>query len=326
MRLDPTRVKQDRPHEDREPFRVLYVGSLGRSGSTLLDRMIGQVPGFLSVGEVIYIWFRGLTQNRLCGCGTPFKECPFWLGVSDEAFGGWDQVDVQHMMSLADSVNRHRYLPLQMYPQLWHDYRVRLEEHAAVMAKLYRAIHVVSGTKVIVDSSKAPSYAFVLNRVPGMDLRIVHLVRDSRGVAFSWTKKVVRPDALDETVYMQRYDPARIASRYVTRNLAMELLARQGVPSIRMRYEDVIRQPRSHVERIIQFAGEEVEERSLDFIRDGGVELGINHTVHGNPLRMKLGLVPLRVDEEWRSSLNRANYSIVTGLTWPLLRRYGYRT
>lgn len=325
MSLDLSRRRADEATGGRAPVKVLYVGGLGRSGSTLLDRMLGQIPGFFSVGEIVYIWLRGLSQNRLCGCGTPFRECPFWLDVAEEAFGGWDRVDASRMMSLADSVERHRYLPLQLYPQLWPGYRARLEEHAAVLAELYRAIHVVGGTRVIVDSSKAPSYAFVLRRTPGIDLRAVHLIRDSRGTAFSWTKRVVRPDAVDQTVYMQRYHPVRIASRYLTRNLMMELLGGLGVPTVRMRYEDLVRSPRPHVERVVNLAAEEVEPGALDFIGDGEVELGVNHTVHGNPLRMKLGRVPVRLDEEWRSSLKREYYGIVTTLTWPLLRRYGYR-
>ena len=35
------------------PVRVLYIGGLGRSGSTLLDRMLGQLDGVWSVGELV---------------------------------------------------------------------------------------------------------------------------------------------------------------------------------------------------------------------------------------------------------------------------------
>ena len=31
--------------------QVLYIGGLGRSGSTLLDRMLGQVPGLQSLAR-----------------------------------------------------------------------------------------------------------------------------------------------------------------------------------------------------------------------------------------------------------------------------------
>jgi hypothetical protein len=58
------------------PVRVLYIGGLGRSGSTLLDRMIGQLPGFFSAGEIREVWQQGLRENRPCGCGTPFRPWP----------------------------------------------------------------------------------------------------------------------------------------------------------------------------------------------------------------------------------------------------------
>ena len=51
-----------------EPVKVLFVGGFGRSGSTLLDNVLGQVDGFASCGEISYLWDRGLEQDRLCSC------------------------------------------------------------------------------------------------------------------------------------------------------------------------------------------------------------------------------------------------------------------
>ena len=62
------------------PVRVLFIGGLGRSGSTLLDRMLGQLDGVWSVGELVHIWQRGLQENNLCGCGRRFRDCILgWL-------------------------------------------------------------------------------------------------------------------------------------------------------------------------------------------------------------------------------------------------------
>src|SRR3989442_14068903 len=81
----------DATSDDQIPqpgLRVLYIGGWGRSGSTLLDRMLGQVPGFFSLGEVREIWQSGLTENRPCGCGAPFPDCVLWTAVRQEAYGG----------------------------------------------------------------------------------------------------------------------------------------------------------------------------------------------------------------------------------------------
>ena len=60
---------------------VLYVGGCQRSGSTLLDRMLGQTQGHISAGEITHLWARGVGANDLCGCGERFADCPFWSEV-----------------------------------------------------------------------------------------------------------------------------------------------------------------------------------------------------------------------------------------------------
>ena len=303
---------------------VLYLGGLGRSGSTLLDRMLGQLPGFVSVGELIYLWLFGLGQNRLCGCGRPFRECPFWRAVGDEAFGGWDRVDVAAVTALTQSLGRPRRFSLLFGPRPSRRFRSRLVRYQQILARLYAGIAEVSGARVIIDSSNLPPYAYVLRGTPGVDLRFVHLVRDSRGVAYSWTKKVARPDVTADTVYMKRYHPARTGTRWITHNLMMDRLGRAGVPGVRVRYESLVRAPRREMERILAITGEKVRQEDLGFIEPGRVHLQVNHTVHGNPMRMHVGELSLRVDDEWRSSLGAGSRGIVTALTWPLLRRYGY--
>ena len=53
----------------------------------MLANVLGEVPGYVSVGEVRFLWQRGIEQNRLCGCGEHFADCPFWNDVLDAALG-----------------------------------------------------------------------------------------------------------------------------------------------------------------------------------------------------------------------------------------------
>jgi len=62
----------------------------------------------------------------------------------------------------------------------------------------------------------------------------------------------------------------------------------------------------------------------LSFITDERVELAVNHTAAGNPMRFKTGTLPLRVDEAWREGLAPRDRRLVTSVAWPMLRRYGY--
>ncbi len=70
---------------------VLYLGGLGRSGTTVLERVLGELPGVCSVGELVHLWRRGVLDGETCGCGRSFGSCPFWAEVGRVAFGGWSR-------------------------------------------------------------------------------------------------------------------------------------------------------------------------------------------------------------------------------------------
>ena len=75
----------------------------------------------------------------------------------------------------------------------------------------------------MVDASKHASHAFLVRRLRGVDLRLVHLVRDSRGVAFSWTKRMRRAEVVEATPHGHRH-PAAHERRYLGYNLLFHLL------------------------------------------------------------------------------------------------------
>ena len=312
------------PGPPQNCVRVLFVGGCGRSGSTLLDRILGQIPGLWSVGEIVHIWRRGVGDNQLCGCGEAFRTCPFWTRVGEEAFGGWDSVDNAAMLRLQNRVDRHRYVPLMIAPWLSRRYRRDLERYAAQLTKLYAAIQKVSGAHMIVDSTKHASYAFLLRNVDGLDLRIAHLARDPRGVAYSWTKQVAKPEVTNRTEFMPQYSPARMSARWVVYNLLFHLLRLTGTRSVFVRYESLVRRPRRETARILALA-EAVDRPDFGFIQDGTVELGPTHTVAGNPMRFKQGRLSLRLDEEWRRAMPSTQRVLVAAVTWPLMWLYGYR-
>ena len=203
---------------------VLFIGGLGRSGSTLLDRMLGRLDDVWSVGELVHLWERGLKENNRCGCGQRFADCPFWRRVGQVAFGGWDRLDVEEVLALKASVDRNRFVPLMVLPGLAPAYRARLRRYLDLLERLYGAVREVSGRQLVVDASKHASHAFLVRRLRGVDLRLVHLVRDSRGVAFSWTKRMRRAEVVSGDALMATDTPLRMSARYLGYNLLFHLL------------------------------------------------------------------------------------------------------
>jgi hypothetical protein len=229
------------------------------------------------------------------------------------------------MVDLKYAVDRHRFIPFMLAPQAWPSFHRDLRRYSQYLSQLYRAIQKVSGASLIVDSSKHAPFAFILRQVEGLDLRVVHLIRHSNGVAYSWTKRVRRPEVTAREAYMATYGPARMAGRWVVFNLLFEGLRQLGLPTMGLRYEDMVRDPRGSVVRILNFTGHPFDEEALSFIGDGWVELDEGHNPSGNPMRFTQGRVPFRLDEEWRRKMPADQRAAVSRITAPLLRRYGYR-
>lgn len=317
------------PAPEDPPVTVVFLAGLGRSGSTLLERVLGETPGVTALGEVMHLWDRGLVRHELCACERPFPECPFWSEVGRRAFGGWDQVDPARMAWLKRRVDRATRVPAIAAgrpPGFARD----VDEYVAAFVRVYRAAAEVAAADdpgvgdarpVLVDSSKQASLAWCLARSSEVDLRLVHCVRDSRGVAHSWSKQVARPEAVsDEHGAMPRYSPRTVAAYWTLHNTASELLGRR-VPSVRMRYEDFVADPVGQTRRVLDLAGVGAP---AAHVSPGAVELGPNHSCAGNPMRFRHGTIEVVPDESWRRRQPVRDQRLMTALTAPLLAHYGY--
>jgi sulfotransferase family protein len=308
---------------NRTDVPVVFVGGHGRSGSTLLSRVLDRVPGFCAVGELCYIWVQGVQMNRTCGCGRPFHSCPFWTSVGQHAFGGWDNVDAEEAGRLRRDVDRVRFIPLLARPSISPPaFRHRLARYADLMSRVYQGVRQASDCDVVIDTSKYPSTGYLLRQVPGVDVRLLHLVRSPHGVAYSWTKHKARPDR--EGKSLAQYPPAKTALDWTMFNAMLDGLSVLGVPSLRLRYEDFVAHPDLQVRQVLDFLGQRRTDSELSFVDADSVTLESDHSVAGNPMRFRTGREQLRLDEEWRTALPARSRRLVTALTAPGLLRYGY--
>jgi hypothetical protein len=306
-------------------MKVIYVGGHARSGSTLVGRVLGETAGAICVGETTYLASRGLLENVECGCGVPFRQCAFWSAVGEEAFGGWGRVDVERIVEIDGRLGRHPTLPLQLSVAGRSSLVGPLGEYAAWLEAIFAAIVAVSGAEVIVDTSKTPWFAGVLTHAPSVDLRILHLVRDSRAVAYSWTRSRLRPSPQGERNLMSRFRPAETAMQWMASNASFHLLGRSAVAYARVNYESFVSEPSRALGSLGTFAGSSLSLPETT-LRDAGVRLGEHHIFSGNPMRSSSGWLEMHVDDEWRAKLSPRHSVVVTAITWPLLRTYGYPT
>jgi hypothetical protein len=306
--------------------KVLYIAGWGRSGSTIIDNILGEIDGFFSGGEVHYLWERGLVEGRKCGCGRRLTECPVWSRVlerlaTDEIAASASPAQVVRWQRESVRV-RHSFGLVRVTRD-----RVRLNESLDLYTRLlgatYAAIAEVTGARVIVDSSKRPSEASALHLVPGISPYAVHLVRDPRAVAYSWHRRKAHLDRGAPTE-MRRHGTVASTLSWTLWNSAIEMVRRSGhFESMRLRYEDFVGDPKRSIEAIVDMVGEEMS--SLPFVDETTVRLSGNHTISGNPSRFSTGDMPVRADDDWIRKQSLRDRMIATSLAAPLLHRYGYR-
>jgi len=318
---------------DERSVRVLCIAATGQSGSTLLARLLGEVPGFRAVGEVGRIWDKGVDENMACSCGQPFRSCEFWGAVGDRAFGGWDAVDGRDTARLRDELamagTRFPHfvaLPFLRRPELWPSFRDKASRYADLMRPVYQAMHEVTGGEILVDSMKIPSHVYLMtSAMPTLDVRIAHHIRDSRGFAYSNTKWVEKQGGEHRGSFRGRRPPWRSALRWNWFNEAFDHLRRTGVPSVRVRYEDLVHDPIPQLRRASDLFGVGLSADDLGFVHDDGVDFSPGHIGSGSRWRMTSGRIPLREDTEWATRLGDRDRRVVTAVTRPWLHRYGYR-
>jgi hypothetical protein len=191
------------------------------------------------------------------------------------------------------------------------------------MARVYEAIADVTGSRVIVDSSKRPSYAAFLRTVPGCDPYYVHLVREPRASAYSWQSRRYQ-SAQGQGTEVARRGSLDATLRWSILNLESEglLHAVGGARGVRLRYEDFISGPRTAVEQVTAMIGE--ESWRSPFLDDHTVLLRPNHTIAGNPSRFATGKLVLEDRTEWREKQTAFDNFVTTAVALPFLRRYGY--
>jgi hypothetical protein len=303
--------------------KVLYIAGVGRSGSTLLERMLGAVPGSVNTGELNAIFSRVSSQDQRCGCGEPFSLCPFWTSVGDQAFGGWASV-TGRMSQLQPRLIRQRHVLRMLTGVASPTYRRELDEYLDVHHRLYRAVSAVSGADVVVDASKSTAQLFALRRTRGLDLRVINLVRDSRGVANSWSKAgIVKPQSKDGA-QMGTYAPHRLAVLWAALQLECAVLRAAAPYSARVRYEDLVARPRPTLERALQQVGLPPANGALAHVGERSVHLTPSHGVAGSRTRFTAGRIELSLDDAWRSALPAGARRVVTAVTLPQLVGYGY--
>jgi len=304
-----------------QKIKLLYIAGSGRSGSTLIEKILGSVDGISAMGEVSFIWERGFKQNLLCGCGKSFLECHIWNEIRQNAFSNGDKIDINYLSEETRFIEQSRYLPLLLLKTKlrWHKGKIALcQRH---FLKIYLGASKTYKSKVLIDSSKR-THGHILKDMPEIKLYVLHLVRDARATAYSWNREKIYQKDKGKVVYFPRYSSIFASFLWCFDNLAAELLGICSKRYMRVRYEDLVLHPKNIAQKILGFVEE--PELPLPQFEGSRLRLKLQHSVSGNPLRFKQGEMMIKHDSDWQKSNSMKTKFLVGLITWPFLIRYGY--
>lgn len=299
-------------------MKVVYIGGYGRSGSTITDILFHQNNNIASFGELTNLFIAGWINDEFCSCGKSVKDCTFWSEVKKQwlkksNFSIHEYYNLQskytNKFSLVSNLKNNVFESREFY-KFSNDTKL-----------LYEIISDISKSNLIVDSSKSPFRLYFLKSI-GLDVKVVHLVRDGRGVANS-LKKHFKPDLESGVQKELKPKPVyRTALSWVLTNYLIEKITPKEERYL-LKYEDLLENGESELKNIEDYFGIDLT-ASIETIANNKI-LKKGHTVAGNRLRMKEGLrINTTNNTNWKN-LTESEINIFNRIAGPMLKKYGYR-
>lgn len=307
-------------------MKIVYIMSFARSGSTILNTILGTGRSVFAAGELCNIVDAIDIRREYCSCGVPSNSCAFWTEVRSEWEKSKSFQSTNEYAALIRSFEKADRLDwLRGYSRPWlhaqkrSDWRRYVDQTAA----LFDAISKVSGADVIIDSSKSQVRALSLSQVRGLDLRVIHLVRDVRGVVRSLNRAWESNPAGGIVEPLAAIKPSTVARRWAESNFGATRVRRAlGERAMLVRYEDVTSCPDATLERVGAFAEISLSE-VLSKIRHRQ-EFESGHQIAGNRVRMQRG-IRLSPDVRWQTELTSVQKQWIWLLAGATPGLYGYR-
>jgi hypothetical protein len=293
-------------------MRVVYIGGIEHNGSTLLGLTLGNHPQIECIGELSQLPRLGWAGDQLCACGENIADCQYWRNVR-QTWSGITQADIDVLITAENIFDRNSSLP-----RLLLEKNIRSAAFARYSSQprvLFEAIQHITGKPVIVDTSKRVSRALALSMMEGIDLRLIHLVRDARGVAHS-SAKPQRAIQREWWKSAARWHYINGSFRIVSHMLDKEKI-------MIVRYEDFIAQPEELLAQIGDFIG--VDLTSVASVLSSGGALASGHIGIGNGFLQGEQQIVLRRTIDWPQKMPRDDQRKVWRVTARSMRRYGYR-
>ena len=200
--------------------RLIFIASLGRSGSTLLDLLLGANPKIVGLGEVWKTLRLAADQQHACTCGQPGLECPVWGEVLEQRRS-------RPELPMAES------------------YRPLIERA--------RAVH--GPDTVLVDSSKDLPVLREITDIMEKQFRVLFLLKDVRAYAASAADADPMPGSTAVMHALRRSAFLRALQWWQRNRSFADFLHESELEFMQLGYEELCFRPELILGKICGFAG-----------------------------------------------------------------------
>ena len=326
----PFILRSHRPlrHASHCVIDTAHILSFSRSGSTLLNLILGSHSQAVAVGEITHLP-KNLALDTVCTCGVAVRTCPFWMPIIDVLSTriaadlrrnpyalelGF--INASTVVDHARQTKAYRALWRLRHGAIYFGYTTGMSIPAAGRRRfdlgiehtrlLFEAIREASGANVVVDASKVYMKGVGLYVRDPQNNRVFLLSRDGRAVMYSHLRSG-----------FERHAAVMGWKNYYVRTLALleRCVRREHV--LRVTYERLISDPDSEARRSCEFLGLQFEPAMLDF------RAKVHHITNGNDMRLASSR-KIVADNAWQTELSAADLAYFERSAGPLNRLLGY--
>jgi hypothetical protein len=320
--------------------QLIYLAAASHSGSTMTAMLLGAHPDLCSVGELKAVHL-GDKESYLCSCKTLVGKCSFWQGVSEKmAQRGQDfsisaaGMDIRtgatpYILKLLKPLVRAPFMELirDCLLSLSPTWRKQLPILQKRNADYISAIAEQASVEAVVDSSKIGIRLKYLLKNTDLDIKVLWVVRDGRGVSLAYKNPSEYADAKDPMLRGGGAGKTQEQGRGVETGAHEWIRCNQETQAIldtmpkekwmQVHYEDICNNTGQTLNSIFEFIGVDPTKKRLDFKT-------VAHHVVGNGMRLDDSEV-IQLDDRWKEQLSETDLKCFYDVAGEYHKKLGYR-
>ncbi|QUM89579.1 sulfotransferase [Moritella sp. 36] len=302
--------------------QLIYLAAASHSGTTMTAMLLGAHPDLCSVGELKAVHL-GDKESYLCSCKTFVDECDFWQGVSENMANRGQEFCVSdagtdirtgatpYMLRLLKPLVRSPAMErirdgLLLLSPIWRQQLPKLQQRNA---DYISAIAEQARAQIVVDSSKIGIRLKYLLKNKDLDIKVIWIVRDGRGVSLAYKNPSKYADAKDPQFRGGGSGKTQESRRGVDVGAHEWVRCNQETQAvlatmdkrkwIKVHYEDICNNTEETLDQLFEFIGVESKKKRLDFKT-------VEHHVIGNGMRLD-DSEEIKLDDRWKGQLSEGD-------------------